>query len=155
MIQTSAGPRLAAIDLEITDLIADGLTSHQIGVRLGMTEYCVKARLKTLFAEAGVATRAGLVGYAYKTGQLVAEHQDLGTPLPPRQRQVVVLLPLGLTNAQVAERLCLSTWTVKTHLRLACETLGARSRAHAVRIGFNVGLITLRRRQVPRTAAAR
>jgi DNA-binding CsgD family transcriptional regulator len=39
--------------------------------------------------------------------------------LSPREREVTALTCLGYTNRQMAARLCISTETVKTHVRMA------------------------------------
>jgi DNA-binding CsgD family transcriptional regulator len=48
--------------------------------------------------------------------------------LTARERQVAALAALGLTCRQIAERLFVSTDTVKTHLRHAYDKTGSRNR---------------------------
>jgi len=48
--------------------------------------------------------------------------------LTPREHEVATLAALELTCRQIAENLCVSTNTVKTHLRHAYEKAGARNR---------------------------
>lgn len=62
--------------------------------------------------------------------QPVRESPD--AQLSPREREVLALVALGLTGAQVAARLGLRPSTVRTHMEHARERLGARSRAEAV-----------------------
>jgi DNA-binding CsgD family transcriptional regulator len=52
--------------------------------------------------------------------------------LSPRERSIVELMATGATNALIAERLCLSEETVKTHVRRILRKLGAANRAEAV-----------------------
>ena len=47
----------------------------------------------------------------------------------------------GLANREIGERLFLSEETVKSHVRHLLAKLHARSRAHAVAVGFRRGLI--------------
>ena len=47
----------------------------------------------------------------------------------------------GLVNREIGQRLFLSEETVKSHVRHLLAKLQARSRAHAVSIGFRRGLI--------------
>jgi DNA-binding NarL/FixJ family response regulator len=54
--------------------------------------------------------------------------------LTPRQREILDIVADGLTNAQIAERLFLSEYTIKQHLRAAYKLLGARNRVEAARI---------------------
>jgi PAS domain S-box-containing protein len=64
-------------------------------------------------------------------------------PLTPREREVVTLIARGLTSEQIAEQLVVSGETVRTHARNALAALGARTRAHAVAIALQRGLIEL------------
>jgi LuxR family maltose regulon positive regulatory protein len=52
--------------------------------------------------------------------------------LTSRERDVLGLLLEGLTNAEIAERLFISTSTAKVHVRHILEKLGARTRLEAV-----------------------
>ncbi len=51
--------------------------------------------------------------------------------LTPRERQVLELVALGLTNREIAARLVISENTVRTHLRRILEKLHVRSRVEA------------------------
>jgi DNA-binding NarL/FixJ family response regulator len=59
----------------------------------------------------------------------------------PRERQVLQLVCDGLVNREIGEQLHLSEETVKSHVRHLLAKLQARSRAHAVAIGFRRGLV--------------
>jgi DNA-binding NarL/FixJ family response regulator len=63
-------------------------------------------------------------------------------PLSPREREIMALLAQGLTGEQVAERLVLSSETVKTHIRNAMGKLEASTRVHAVAIALREGYIS-------------
>jgi DNA-binding NarL/FixJ family response regulator len=58
-----------------------------------------------------------------------------------REIQVLQLVSEGLVNREIGERLFLSEETVKSHVRHLLAKLNARSRAHAVAVGFRRGLI--------------
>lgn len=58
-----------------------------------------------------------------------------------RETQVLQLISEGLVNREIGEALYLSEETVKSHVRHLLAKLQARSRAHAVAIGFRRGLI--------------
>lgn len=45
-----------------------------------------------------------------------------------REQQVVALLGEGLANSEIGARLCISTYTVKSHVRNAMEKTGLRTR---------------------------
>jgi DNA-binding NarL/FixJ family response regulator len=54
--------------------------------------------------------------------------------LSPRELQIVALAAAGCTNAQIADRLCLSASTVKAHLSSVFRRLGVRSRRQAAAV---------------------
>ena len=58
-----------------------------------------------------------------------------------REIEVLQLISDGLVNREIGVRLFLSEETVKSHVRHLLAKLQARSRAHAVAIGFRRGLI--------------
>ena len=58
-----------------------------------------------------------------------------------REIEVLQLISGGLVNREIGERLFLSEETVKSHVRHLLAKLQARSRAHAVAVGFRRGLI--------------
>lgn len=59
-----------------------------------------------------------------------------------REKEVLQLISDGLANREIGERLFLSEETVKSHVRHLLAKLQARSRAHAVAVGYRRGLIT-------------
>jgi two-component system, NarL family, response regulator len=56
--------------------------------------------------------------------------------LSHRERQIIALVVAGCTNMQIAERLCLSESTIKTHVSSAFRRLGVNSRRHAAAAVF-------------------
>jgi DNA-binding NarL/FixJ family response regulator len=62
--------------------------------------------------------------------------------LSNREREVLDLLAQGLTGEGVAERLVLSSETVKTHIRNAMTKLEANTRVHAIAIALREGYIS-------------
>jgi DNA-binding NarL/FixJ family response regulator len=87
---------------------------------------------------------------AARRGQTVATVIPLNPPALPaleqeptaREIEVLQLVSDGLVNREIGERLFLSEETVKSHVRHLLAKLQARSRAHAVAVGFRRGLIT-------------
>ncbi len=55
-----------------------------------------------------------------------------GSPLSPRELDVLALLAVGCGNAEVAQRLGLLPETVKSYLRNAMSKLGTHSRMETV-----------------------
>ena len=58
-----------------------------------------------------------------------------------REIEVLQLISDGLVNREIGVRLFLSEETVKSHVRHLLAKLQARSRAHAVAVGFRRDLI--------------
>lgn len=108
--------------------------------------------------------RAGARGFALKRDDVAGlraaidsvarggKHVDGGVPgvaspqtrssrseLSPREVEVLGMLAGGLTGAQIADRLFLSSETVRTHVRNAMRKLGASTRTHAVVLAFGIG----------------
>ena len=52
--------------------------------------------------------------------------------LSPRERAIVLLISQGMSNKEVARRLCVAPETVKSHLKRIFFKLAVRSRAAAV-----------------------
>ncbi|WP_432519920.1 response regulator [Kineococcus sp. SYSU DK006] len=61
--------------------------------------------------------------------------------LTPREREVLVLIGQGLGNAEIADRFVLSEATVKTHVKRVMAKLELSSRAQAVVLAYESGLV--------------
>lgn len=69
------------------------------------------------------------------------EGQDRYDGLTDREREILVLLADGLTNAQIAERLRISIKTIQTHRAHIMEKLDLHDRSLLVRYAVRKGLI--------------
>ncbi len=76
--------------------------------------------------------------------------QEGGQEPTAREIEVLQLISDGLVNREIGVRLYLSEETVKSHVRHLLAKLQARSRAHAVAVGFRRGIIDYRKRPGPR-----
>jgi DNA-binding NarL/FixJ family response regulator len=65
--------------------------------------------------------------------------------LTEREMEVLQLVGKGMSNADIAGHLSLSEATVKTHLNRVMTKLGLCSRAQAVVVAYETGLVTPRR----------
>jgi DNA-binding NarL/FixJ family response regulator len=69
--------------------------------------------------------------------------------LTAREREVMTLVALGYSNAEIAERLVVTPATAKTHVSRAMVKLHARDRAHLVVLAYRSRLVHSRAHRVP------
>ncbi|UKY48861.1 response regulator transcription factor [Streptomyces inhibens] len=71
------------------------------------------------------------------------EPADAGTlsELTEREREVMALVGIGLSNEEIARRLVVSPLTAKTHVSRTMVKLGARDRAQLVVLAYESGLV--------------
>lgn len=63
--------------------------------------------------------------------------------LTRRERDVLIFISRGSSNAEISHALLIGEETVKTHVKKVLAKLDARNRAHAVAIGVQRGLVDL------------
>ncbi|MFI1993908.1 LuxR C-terminal-related transcriptional regulator [Actinoplanes sp. NPDC020271] len=71
-------------------------------------------------------------------------HTTVVAPRPvlaPHLQEIIESLAAGQTAREMAARLYISPNTVKSRLRTLYQQLGARDQAHAVAIGFRIGIL--------------
>jgi DNA-binding NarL/FixJ family response regulator len=66
---------------------------------------------------------------------------DVLTQLTEREREVMALVGIGLSNEEIARRLVVSPLTAKTHVSRTMVKLGARDRAQLVVLAYESGLV--------------
>ena len=88
-----------------------------------------------------VAARARLEGLWVEN--LSDETEELIEQLTPRESEILELLAQGLANKQIALELEISEHTVKFHISSIYAKLGSTNRMEAVRMGLQLGLVTL------------
>jgi two-component system, NarL family, nitrate/nitrite response regulator NarL len=153
-------PDVALLDLALPDALwlvrtvsAAGVPTSFIGIGIGETEHeviqCTEAGLAAFVSEHDstanlVATIQGVVRGEMPCSPRVAAilrrrvaalgPQPLDSPgvhLTPREFEVLCLIEEGLSNREIASRLCIEISTVKNHLHNAFEKLHVRGRGEA------------------------
>jgi DNA-binding NarL/FixJ family response regulator len=120
------------------ELLLDGLDS-------GARGYALKEGAPHELIEAIEAVAAGgaYVDPRLRASLLSRESVRRQPTLSVREREIIQLLAEGLTGEEVADRLVLSSETIKTHIRNAMTKLEARNRVHAIAIALRAGEIRL------------
>lgn len=77
------------------------------------------------------------------TGPVKVEERKIKEPLTAREKEMLRLVAAGMSNKEIAERLCLSLRTVKAHLSNIFNKMNVASRSEALVEALKVGLITL------------
>jgi DNA-binding NarL/FixJ family response regulator len=91
------------------------------------------------------ALEAVLAGSTYLDPALAAYAvgADVTRPmLTERESQVLALLAEGLSHEEIGAKLSISSETVRTHVRKACDRLGASTRTQAVAKALRLGLMS-------------
>jgi two-component system response regulator DesR len=155
----AARPDVALLDIELPG--EDGLTAAE-ALRRELPE--VRIVMVTTFGRPGYLRRAmaaGAGGYLLKdapaaelarairrvvAGERVVDPalaaaalSEGESPLTPREAEVLAAARDGSSIAELAQRLFLSSGTVRNYLSSAMQKLGARSRAEAVRVADEKG----------------
>ncbi|MFF4923493.1 response regulator [Kitasatospora sp. NPDC001261] len=88
------------------------------------------------------AFTAAATGPAEPPADRDGERQRVLQAVTGRELEVLTLIGRGLTNAEIAERLCVSTGTVKTHVGHLLAKLAARDRVHLVITAYRAALVS-------------
>jgi DNA-binding NarL/FixJ family response regulator len=86
-----------------------------------------------------------LIGEFARAARPEAAAPDGLAELTAREREVLLLVARGLSNAEIAAELVLGENTVKTHVARVLSKLGLRDRVQAVVLAYEAGLVTPRR----------
>ncbi|NUP47299.1 MAG: helix-turn-helix transcriptional regulator [Catenulispora sp.] len=123
---------LSRREVEVLTMVAAGGTKHEIARQLGIAPRTVASHMSRIYRALGARNAAHAVALAYGCGAITARRQPPAPMVSRREREVLAGLAHGLTSAQVAWCLSLSSETVKTHLQRIYRKLEVSCRANAV-----------------------
>ncbi|MES9535928.1 response regulator [Actinomadura sp. NPDC000600] len=89
---------------------------------------------------AGPTVTRRLVRHFIDSAPRAADTSDLAL-LTPREREVLVLIAQGMSNAEIAGTLVITEGTAKTHVSRILTKLGLRDRIHAVIHAHQNGIV--------------
>ena len=156
--------------IEATELIARECPSTRVlilttfdldeyafaGLRAGASGFLLKDTRPTELAEAIRTVASGEAVVSPRITQRMLEMfasslPNSGTPaqasdpridsLTPREKEILVLMSQGMSNAEIAEHLVVSATTVKTHVGNVLAKLDVRDRVQAVVVAYETGLM--------------
>jgi len=123
------GLRAGASGFLLKDCLADELTS------------AIRAVLAGDAVVAPSATRRLIERFLERTPAPQPGHEERLASLTEREREVLILMARGLSNAEIAGQLFLSEGTVKTHVSHLLGKLSLRDRVQAVVLAYECGLV--------------
>jgi DNA-binding NarL/FixJ family response regulator len=92
-------------------------------------------------ADLARALEAVHAGRSYVDPGVASNHGAVKLELTARELDVLALVAEGLSHEQIGAELGIGAETVRTHLRKACQRLGAATRTQAVAAALRLGLI--------------
>jgi DNA-binding NarL/FixJ family response regulator len=87
------------------------------------------------------ATRRLIEAYIGNPAQNRREAVRLPDSVTGREREILVLIAGGLTNAEIADRLVISPLTIKSHVSRILAKLDARDRTQLAILAYESGLV--------------
>jgi NarL family two-component system response regulator LiaR len=131
---------------EIKILVLSSFQDHEsvyAMLRNGAVGYLTKSELAQDLAETIRATFQGKMVFSSEVGaHLMAPSQPaVDFHLTDRELEVLVLLAEGLTNQQSAQKLSISTSTLKYHMNNIYQKLGVQTRSEALVLAAKNNLI--------------
>lgn len=111
-------------------------------IQAGAQGYLLKSTLRRELLDAIRNLAAGRRHFPAEIAAELAEHLGQQT-LTPRELEVLQAAALGHSNRDIAQQLGISEDTIKGHMRLIMDKLGANNRTHAVAIGVQRGILVV------------
>lgn len=148
--QIAAKPDLSSVHVvilttfELDEYVFEGLRAGAAGFLVKDTDAAELIRAVRVVAGGGAllaptVTRRLIAEFASRTRE-ARSLPGMGE-LTPREREVVALIALGLSNDEISKKIYISPSTAKTHATRAMTKLGARDRAQLVVFAYQAGLV--------------
>ena len=146
----AARPELGAVHIvilttfELDEYVFEGLRAGAYGFLVKDTDAAELIRAVRVVADgeallSPTVTRRLIAEFASRTRE--ARSLPGLDELTPREREVVSLIAVGLSNEEISRKIYVSPSTVKTHAARAMTKLGARDRAQLVVFAYQAGLV--------------
>jgi DNA-binding NarL/FixJ family response regulator len=119
----------------------DGDVQAQRALESGAAGYLLKSMLRKDLLETIRSVYAGRRRIPAEVAVSLAEHQG-DDRLTGREVEVLRGAASGNSNKSIADQLCISEETVKSHMKSLMSKLGANDRTHAVTIAIRRGIIS-------------
>ncbi len=150
MRRIAARPDLASVHVvilttfEVDEYVFEGLRAGAAGFLVKDTDAAELIRAVRVVAGGGAllaptVTRRLIAEFASRTRE--AQPVPRLDELTPREREVVALIAMGLSNDEISRKIYVSPSTAKTHATRAMTKLGARDRAQMVVFAYQSGLV--------------
>jgi DNA-binding CsgD family transcriptional regulator len=118
---------------EVLALVSQGLTSKQIGERLGTSRATVESQVRWAMLKLGARNRLHAIALAASADPLLPAPGTCAV-LDPEQRRLVDLLARGVPLSRAAASLYLSRRSADRRLAAVRRALGVETTAEAVRL---------------------
>jgi DNA-binding NarL/FixJ family response regulator len=128
-LPSAARTSLSASELELAELVADGLTNREIGACLYLSPKTIERRLSLLYRRLGCRSRTELTLRLAGGRPPIPLRPELLEDVTDRELHVARLAAGGLTNSELCDELQLHRRTVEQHLASVYRKLELRSRA--------------------------
>jgi DNA-binding NarL/FixJ family response regulator len=107
----------------------------------GASGYVLKNATREELLEAISSVMKGLTYYSSEVSQTLADNKSNPIVITRREKEVLLLITEGLTNAEIAEKLFISVTTVDTHRKNLLAKFEARNIASLITTAMRMQLI--------------